>query len=263
MDTFETITCELAGPTAMITLNRPETRNAMSNGMVQELLSCFHELATEAFASVRIAVLRAAGTVFSAGGDLRDLQIAHAPEEKLAAIARLDELLQAVNQAPQVVIARVQGAAMGGGLGLVCVSDIAIASASATFALPEVRLGLAPSVISPYVVDRVGFTRARQLMLTGREVDATAACEYGLVHMISSDEDLDHTVGTVIGDILKGAPQALRECKRLLFRVSGSSNAETLTYRVALLNQLRAGEEAQQGMLSFIQKRPAPWVKEV
>src|SRR5262249_17619212 len=169
MDTFETITCAVAGPVATITLSRPTARNAMSLAMVDELSRCFTTLRDEAYSDVRVAILRAAGETFCAGGDLRDMRAAS--EDGARVGVRLDEVRRVVNEAPQVVVARVQGAAMGGGLGLVCVSDIAIADEKATFGLPEVRLGLAPAVISPYVIQRLGFTRARQLMLTGRRFD--------------------------------------------------------------------------------------------
>src|SRR5215831_10015674 len=137
----------------------------MSARMVEDLLACFTDLCSEAGASVRVVVLRAAGDVFCAGGDVRDLSTVSAGGETGE---RLDTLLRLVRDGPQVVIARVQGPALGGGLGLVCVADIAVAGEYANFALPEVRLGLVPAVISPYVVARIGLPRARQLMLTGR-----------------------------------------------------------------------------------------------
>jgi enoyl-CoA hydratase/carnithine racemase len=263
MEIFETITCELRGPVAEVTLNRPESRNAMSHQMVEELLSCFQELAGESCNEIRVVVLRAAGRVFCAGGDVRDLR--SAGEDDRAAVARMDELLIAVNEAPQVVVARVQGPALGGGLGLICVCDIAIAGSGARFALPEVRLGLVPSLISPYVIARVGLPRARQLMLTGQEIAGSAAYEYGLVtHTAGSDEELDQLVRGVVSDVLKGAPEALRECKRLLFMVASRGRAETLDYRIDLLNRLRSGAEAQAGMLAFMQRQRAPWqVEEV
>lgn len=258
MPPFETITCDVSGPIATITLNRPDTRNAMSNRMVEELLACFQELARASHADVRAVVLRAAGTVFCSGGDLRDLGDTSPAHDAAAAVARLDELLRAVNEAPQVVVCRIQGAALGGGLGLVCVSDIALAAESATFGLPEVRLGLVPSLISPYVVARIGLTRARQWMLTGARYTASAALAYGLVHECCPDDALDTAVDATVGEILRCAPQALRECKRLLFAVA--SGGDTLDYRVDLLNRLRAGEEARRGMLAFAAKQPAPWV---
>src|SRR5215469_54190 len=136
MESFATITCRVEGPVATITLNRPEARNAMSHQMVEELLSCFQGLKEDANAGVRVAVGQAAGKTFCAGGDVHDLGAAHSPAEDRKAIARLDELLTAVNEAPQVTVMRIQGPALGGGLGLVCVSDIAVAAASASFALP-------------------------------------------------------------------------------------------------------------------------------
>ena len=258
METFETLVVERKGPVASITLNRPEVRNAMSNRMVEELLSCFTELAGEAYADVRAVVLRSAGDVFCAGGDVRDLSAGGSPAEN-DAVARLDKLLRAVNEAPQVVIARIQGSAMGGGLGLICVSDIAIAAERASFALPEVRLGIVPALISPFVVARIGFTRARQIMLTGARLDAAAALTYGLVNEVCPDAALDTRVEAALADVLTSAPNALRECKKLLFTVAAGS--DTLAYRVDLLNRLRASDEAQQGMLAFLSKQPAPWTQ--
>jgi methylglutaconyl-CoA hydratase len=255
MDAFETITCEIAGPVATVTLNRPEARNAMSAQMVEDLLACFTALGGDEGTSVRVVVLRAAGDVFCAGGDVRDLSTISASGDTGE---RLDVLLQLVHDGPQVVIARVQGPALGGGLGLVCVADIVVAGEHASFALPEVRLGLVPAVISPYVVARIGVPRARQLMLTGSRVGPTAARNYGLVQEACSNAALDETVSVFVADVLKCAPTALRACKRLLAEIATS--ADSLAYRVDLLNQLRAGDEAQQGMLAFLSKRPAPWV---
>jgi isohexenylglutaconyl-CoA hydratase len=256
MDAFETITCAIEGPIATITLNRPEARNAMSLALVEELLRCFTALRDDAYRDVRVAVLRAAGETFCAGGDLRDMSAAS--EDGAGIGARLDDLLRAVNEAPQVVVARIQGAAMGGGLGLICVSDIAIADEAAMFGLPEVRIGLAPAVISPYVVQRVGFTRARQMMLTGRRFGAAAAQEYGLIHEVAPVGQLDAQVVATVADILKCAPNALRECKRLLFSVL--TQPDSLEERVATFERLRTSEEAAEGIMAFIQKKPAPWV---
>jgi enoyl-CoA hydratase/carnithine racemase len=243
---------------ATITLNRPEARNAMSARMVEDLLACFTALGSDEGASVRVVVLRAAGEVFCAGGDVHDLSSASGDKEQPDTGAQLDALLRMVRDGPQVVIARVQGPALGGGLGLVCVADIAVASEHASFALPEVRLGLAPAVISPYVVARVGMPRARHLMLTGRRITAARAREYGLVQEVCANAELDATVGAAVEDVLKCGPFALRACKRLLAEIT--MNADSLSYRVALLNQLRAGEEAQQAMRAFLEKQPAPWV---
>lgn len=253
MDAFETITCAVEGPVATVTLNRPEERNAMSQAMAGELLRCFTTLRDETYRNVRVIVLRAAGETFCAGGDLRDMG-----SDNEGAGLIFDGLLQAVNEAPQVVIARIQGAAMGGGLGLVCVSDIAIADEGATFGLPETRIGLAPATIAPYVIERIGFTRARQLALTGRRFGAASALEYGLIHEVAAAGELDAQIEATIADVLKCAPNALRECKRLLFGVV--KGPDTSADRVAALDRLRKSDEAAEGIMAFIQKKPAPWV---
>jgi isohexenylglutaconyl-CoA hydratase len=261
MDTFETILFAVKGPVAHITLNRPEAHNALSNRMVEELLRCVISLRDDAtYHGLRALVLRSVGTTFCSGGDLRDMVDPLPVAENRAAIARVDELLRAVNELPFVVVARVQGAAMGGGLGLVCVSDIAVAGYSATFGLPEVRLGIAPSMISPYVVARIGFTRARHLMLTGGRLDYMEAYGYSLIQHYCADNELDARINAVLSDVLKCAPEALRETKRLLHYLS--AHDETLDYRVELLQRLRSGEEARQGVQAFLEKKPAPWVQE-
>jgi isohexenylglutaconyl-CoA hydratase len=255
MDAFETIICAVEGPVATVTLNRAEARNAMSHAMADELLRCFTALREERYRDVRIVVLRAAGETFCAGGDLRDMG-----SDSEGAGLIFDELLRAVNEAPQVVIARIQGAAMGGGLGLVCVSDIAIADEGATFGLPETRLGLAPATIAPYVIQRIGFTHVRQLALTGRRFGAASALEYGLIHEVAPAGQLDARVEATVAEVLKCAPNALRECKRLLFGVVNGS--DTSADRVAALDRLRKSDEAAEGIMAFIQKKPAPWVPE-
>ncbi|HEV8194333.1 MAG TPA: enoyl-CoA hydratase-related protein [Ktedonobacterales bacterium] len=261
MDTFETILFAVQGSVAHITLNRPEAHNALSNQMVEELLRCVSALRDEAtYLGLRALVLRSSGATFCTGGDLRDMMNSLPREENRAAIARVDELLRAVNELPLVVIARVQGAAMGGGLGLVCVSDIAVAGYSATFGLPEVRLGIVPSMISPYVVARVGFTRARHLMLIGGRLDYMEAYEYCLIQHYCADNELDVRVNAVLNDVLKCAPGALRETKRLLNYLR--SQDETLSYRVDLLQRLTSSEEARQGVQAFLEKTSAPWVQE-
>jgi enoyl-CoA hydratase/carnithine racemase len=260
VESFDGVELAIVGPVATVTLNRPETRNALSNAMVAELLRCFTTLRDEAYAGVRVVVLRAAGSVFCAGGDVRDLASEATPEENHAALAMVDQLLRAVNDAPQVVVARVQGATLGGGVGLVSVSDIAVASEKATFGFPEVRLGLAPSLISPYVLGRIGFTNARRLMLTGARFDAATAQAIGLISEWCPEAELDARVDAVVRDVLQGAPAALRETKRLLFHVA--ANEDSLNYRMDLLTRLRTSEEAAQGLVAFATKQSPPWASE-
>jgi enoyl-CoA hydratase/carnithine racemase len=257
VENVETIEFAVNGPVATVTLSRPESRNALSNAMVGDLLRRFTALRGDEYAGVRVVVLRAAGSAFCAGGDVRDLSSESTPQKSRAALAMVDALLRCINEAPQVVVARVQGAALGGGVGLVSVSDIAIASENASFGFPEARLGIAPSLISPYVLARVGFTNARRLMLTGARFDAAMAQTVGLISEWCPDAELDARVDAVVRDILQCAPQALRETKRLLFHVA--THLDSLDYRLDLLTRLRMSEEAAQGVLAFATKQPAPW----
>lgn len=259
MKDFETITCQVKGPVARVRLNRPEVRNALSFAMIEELLACFAALRDDStYRDVRAVVLSGEGKTFCAGGDLRDMT--RPADEQQAALSHMDALLRAINQAPQVVIMRVQGAALGGGLGLVSVADIAIAGYSASFGLPEVHLGVVPAIISPYVLARLGFTRTRELMLTGERFDYLSAHNWGLVQYFCADNELNTCVRGILRNVLKAAPGALRACKELLFTVA--AGGDTLDYRVALLERLRTSEEAQQGAQAFLQKQPAPWVIE-
>ncbi len=255
---YETLAINVDGSVATLTLNRPDARNAMSHQMVADMLHFFQGIRNNR--SIRVVVIRAAGKTFCAGGDIRDLSTPRTADEEREALARLDTMLRAVNRAPQVVIERVHGAVMGGGIGLVCVSDIAIASTAARFALPEVRLGLVPSLISPFVVERLGLTQTRRWMLTGTTFDGKAAQAVGLVHEVCEEAELDARVAAIINEVLQCSPNALAECKKLLFEVL--ETPETLNYRIELLNRLRRSEEGQEGMLAFLQKRPARWVPE-
>ena len=252
---YETLAIAIDGPVATVTLNRPEARNAMSHQMVADMLHFFQGIRDNR--SIRVVVIRAAGKTFCAGGDIRDLSAPRTPAEENAAVGKLDTMLRAVNRAPQVVIARIHGAVMGGGIGLVCVSDIAIASTAARFGLPEVRLGLTPSLISPFVVQRLGLTQARLWMLTGTAFDGAAAQKVGLVHEVCDEAALDERVAASVDEVLHCSPSALAECKKLLFEVL--ENPETLDYRVDLLGRLRRSEEGQEGMRAFLEKRPAWW----
>jgi isohexenylglutaconyl-CoA hydratase len=254
---YETLIAALDGPVATITLNRPEARNALSHQMVEDLLDFFQSIRNNR--GIRVVVIRAAGKTFCVGGDVRDLSTPRTEDEEKAAIGKLDTMLRAINRAPQVVIERIHGAVMGGGIGLVCVSDIAIASATTRFALPEVRLGLVPSLISPFVVQRLGLTRTRQWMLTGSQFDGKTACEVGLIHEVCDEAALDQRVDATVHEVLQCSPNALAECKKLLFEVL--ENPETLAYRVDLLNRLRRSEDGQEGMRAFLEKRPARWAQ--
>ena len=255
----ETLTIEVSGPVARLTLNRPDVHNAMNQQMVQELLTYFTEIQDSR--AIRVVVLAAAGKTFCAGGDIKDMTASFSMpfEQQVEEMMRVDSMLQTIATAPQVTITRIQGTTMGGGMGLVAATDISIASESAKFGLPEVRLGVAPALISPYVIARLGISRARQLMLTGRRFNAQQALEYGFVHEICSDDELDKHVNATVGDVLKCAPNALAETKKLIDYVTSRSLPESSSYRAELITRLRSGEEGQEGMMAFVQKRKPSW----
>lgn len=257
---LETIVVERAGPVAFLTLDRPDARNAMNSTMIAEITRFFADIRDDR--TIRCVVLRGSGDCFCAGADIKEMRdpVSQTREAQLAYAAALDAMLRAVQEAPQVVIAAVEGAAMGGGLGLTCVSDIAVADESAILALPEVRLGIAPAVISPYVVARIGLTQARRLALTGRRLNGYGAQEIGLVHDVAAEGTLESIIDGYVRDVLQGSPEALAATKALLFHVAGTAPDENRAYRVELLSQLRASADGVEGMAAFAQKRPPAWV---
>ena len=259
MPIFETLLLDIAPPFAHLTLTRPQQRNAISFQMMGELVTAVREL--NALDDIRAIVLSGTGGNFSTGGDIGDLKAAErmSAGEQDAAVAQMDTVLRLLNESPKVVIAKVDGMALGGGFGLVCVSDIAVSSTTATFGLPEVRLGIVPALIAPYVVQRIGVTRARALMLTGVRFDGVSAHEYGLVNEVCPAEILDECVSLFLNEIRQCSPAALAACKRLIHESTRQSLDDSLPYRVNLLNTLRASDEGQEGLTAALQKRPPRW----
>ncbi len=258
---FDTLAVAITPPFAFITLNRPDVKNAMNAQMVRDLIAAFEALHDRR--DVRAVVLSGAEGTFCAGGDIKELAAAFQSghPEALGDASALDHLLRLVNEAPQVVIAKVQGAAMGGGFGLVCVSDIAIASSDAKLGLPEVRLGLVPALISPYVIQRLGLTRARELMLTGRRFGAQEAEACGLVHEFCDVTEIDGRINELLEQFRQCSPNALAACKQLIFAVADRPPEDTLEYRANLLTELRRSDDGMEGMLSFVQKRKPKWAE--
>lgn len=258
---YSTLSIKQIGSVLFANLNRPAARNAMNRQMVADLLALFNTIRDDR--GVRVVVLGAEGSAFCAGGDLKEMQASLSEDEETqAAYVRVfDEMLTAVLTAPQVTIAQIHGSVLGGGLGLVCVCDMAVAANDASLGLPEVRLGLVPAVISPYVVARVGLAQAKQLMLTGARLDGVQAAAAGLVTMAAPSDTLEAQVAALVNDVLQASPQALAACKELLFTVNEKRPAETAVYRLNLLNQLRKSQEGQEGMMAFIQKRPPRWIE--
>jgi len=261
------IRIERAGPVLHLWLNRPEARNAMTRQMQREILALFDSIRDDR--SVRVVVIRGAGKTFSAGGDIKNMQAAGSPQAASGGIDELREgnrrgglMLHTINTAPQVVIAVVEGFALGGGVGLSCVADITIAHARASFALTEVTLGVVPATISPFVVARIGLTQARYLGVTGARLTGEQAGAIGMAQIVAEDDEkLEAELKAAINRILRCAPQAVAETKRLMPRAAGVLEMETIRDLAAdaFVRAVR-GPEGREGTLAFVEKRKPGWV---
>ncbi|WP_203141661.1 enoyl-CoA hydratase/isomerase family protein [Marinobacter mangrovi] len=262
----DTLALDQRGPVLHLTLNRPDARNAMSLAMVREMAAVFESIATDA--DIRCVVLRGAGGHFCAGGDIRDMAAARSQKATGDADPFRDlnrafgRLIETVNTAPQVVIAILEGAVMGGGFGLACVSDLALARDTAKFAMPETSLGIIPAQIAPFVVERIGLTQARRLALLGLKVDGHEACRLGLVHsVVESDDALDRALDDAIASLIRCAPRATAATKALLHRVGHEPMPSLLDDAAQQFADAVRGEEGAEGTMAFMQKRPPAWAK--
>ena len=248
------------GGIATLTLDRPEVHNAFDDRLIGELTSALGQLAEDA--SVRVVVLTGAGKTFSAGADLDWMRgMARASEqENLADSLKLAALMRTLAFLPKPTLARVNGSAYGGGVGLVACCDIAVGVEPAKFSLSEVKLGLVPAVISPYVVAAMGARAARRLFLTGEVFEAPEAWRLGLLSHCVAADDLDETVERQLHWLGKGGPQAQREAKALALRMAGDTPErarEVDAENAALIARLRVSPEGQEGITAFLEKRPA------
>lgn len=239
-----------AGPVLHIKINRPEVRNAFNDELIAALTTTFHKVGPE----TRAVVLTGEGKAFCAGGDLEWMRKAAAynEEENYEDALRLAKLFQTIAECPAVVIARVNGAAFGGGAGLVAASDIAVASDDATFAFSEVRLGLIPGTISGYVIPKIGAGHARALFVTGEAFGAEKALRIGLVHEVGPAAELDNLVQAKIKSTLAVGPKAIIEAKRLV--LEAPLPPEECARRLA---KKRSSEEGKEGVAAFLEKRKA------
>lgn len=242
-----------------IRLNRPEVRNAFDATLIAELTETFERLDH----AVRVVILSGNGKVFCAGADLQWMKesCGYSREQNAADARRLMRLFRVIDQSPHLVIARIHGAAIGGGAGLVACSDIAVASQQSKFAFSEVRLGIVPAVISPFVLRKIGSRNARRYFLTGERFDATRAQQLGLVHEVVSENELDEHIERIVTEALLAGPEALRAAKALIERVAEQPIDDKLLNAAAeTIAELRVVQEAQDGFAAFLQKRPAPWI---
>jgi len=258
---LERLEVETDGRIARVWLTRPEVRNAFDGLMVTELRKVIDELGADE--ALRVIVLGGRGKVFSAGADLEWMKAVadFGHEDNVRDARALAELFLSISRSPKPVVARVQGAALGGGAGLVAACDIAVAALGTCFGFTEVRLGLVPSVISPYGIGRIGESAARELFLTGERFDAEKALEMGLVRAAVPEADLDAAVDGRVGELLLAGPRAIAEAKALLREVSGRRAEDVQGDTVKRIASIRASEEGQEGLRAFLEKRKPRWIE--
>ena len=240
-------------------LNRPSVRNAFNAVMIGELRRAFRDLAEDS--GIRVVVLSGKGDAFCAGADLawmRDVA-RFSRDESFRESLDLAECLHDLYALPKPTVARVNGPAIGGGTGFLSACDVAVASTAARFGLSEVKIGVVPAAISPYVLRRVGESRARQYFLTGERFDARRAQEIGMVNLAVEPEELDRAVEELVSSLLTSGPEALAKAKELLTRVPGMGFEEAKRYTAEMIAGLRASAEAQEGMAAFLEKRKPKW----
>lgn len=248
---------------ARLTLNRPDLRNAFNEQLIGDICDAMGKLSTDS--NVRVIVLTGAGKAFSAGADLNMMSrvAEYSASENKDDARRLAHMLRAIYDCPKPTIALVNGPAIGGGVGIVAATDIVIAAESAFFALTEVRVGLIPAVISPFVVRAINPRQARRYFITGERFDASKAKDLGLVHMIAMDAQLEATLEGIIDSVLAGAPQALSAAKNLVQQVAYRDIGDGVMEETAdLIAKTRAGNEGKEGITAFLEKRKPNWIVE-
>jgi len=255
------ISVSLAGHCATVTLNRPEVRNAFNDEVIADLTQAFTQLGQDP--QVRAIVLAAEGPAFCAGADLNWMRrmADYTQAENLLDAAQLAEMLRVIYTCPKPTVARIQGDVYAGGMGLVAACDMAVSVNSANYCLSEVKLGLYPATISPYVIRAMGARAAHRCFLTAERFDATEALRIGFVHAVVSPEQLDAKVAELTSALVNASPNAVKECKTLLHDVAGKDiDAALIARTVEGIASIRASREGKEGVQSFLQKRKPDWL---
>lgn len=257
----KTIKYQFRQNVAWVTLNRPEIHNAFNETMIDELLELYKEIGE--MSNVRVVVITGEGKSFCAGADLNWMGgvIKYSYEQNLNESLQLAELFYTMYALPKPTIAMVNGVAIGGGAGMVAVNDFVIASDQAKFSFSEVKLGLVPACISPYIIRRVGENRSRELFLSGERIDAQKAFTFGFVNQVVPPEKLEAAVKQQIDQLLTSGPRALEICKDLLEKVPQFSLEQAKKYTAEAIAELRVSDEGQEGMKAFFEKRKPKWVE--
>jgi methylglutaconyl-CoA hydratase len=257
---FERLELQVDGPVARVWLNRPQVRNAFDGLMVTELRRAIFDL--HEVDAVRVIVLGGRGESFCAGADLQWMKAMAGfdRDENLREAQAMADLFFTVYDSPKPIVARVQGAALGGGAGLVAASDIPVAALGTQFGFTEVRLGILPAVISPFVIRKIGESAARELFITGERFEAVKAQEIGLVRAAVPPEDLDAAVESRVQELLKAGPRAVAEAKELIQEVAFRRIEDVQRYTVEAIAEIRTSPEGQEGMRAFLEKRKPNWL---
>lgn len=240
-------------------LARPDVHNALNAALIGEIESCFGELAEDD--GVRVVVLAGEGRSFCAGADIGYMRetAGFSYEQNVEDARRLARMYRALDNCPKPVVAKVKGAAIGGGAGLAAAADVAVAAEGTRFGFSEVRLGIAPATIAPFVVRKIGYSHARALFLTGERFDASRAQEIGLVHDVVPEGELDAAVEGVVASLLQGGPFAQQTIKQLLRQIEATEPMEALGIMTGIIAELRVGQEGQEGLRAFLEKREPSW----
>lgn len=259
--TYDTLTIERAGHLATVTLNRPDVRNAFNEATIAELTQAFSALGADE--SVRAIVLAANGPAFCAGADLNWMKkmADYTPAENHADAMQLATMLRTIYECPQAVLARVQGDCYAGGMGLVAACDIVVAVDEAQFCLSEVKLGLIPATIAPYVIKAMGEQAARRYFLTAERFTAATALHIGFAHEVVAGAALDATVAEIVQALVNNSPAAVRQAKTLVREVAGRPVDDALVDDTAArIAAIRASEQGREGVASFLEKRKPAWL---
>ena len=260
--TYQTLTVSIADKLATVTLNRPDVRNAFNETAIAELALAFDELGRNDL--VRVIVLAANGVAFCAGADLNWMKqmAGYSHAENQADAARLADMLRTIYLCPKPVVAKVQGDCYAGGMGLVAACDIVVASDGVNFCLSEVKLGLVPATISPYVIKAMGENAARRYFLTAERFSASEAKRIGFAHEVVVAEALDSAVAAIVKPLCANSPHAVREAKKLVREIAGQAVTDALLADTAnRIAEIRASDEGREGVASFLEKRKPSWLE--
>ena len=257
--TYRFITSDRRGPIERLTLNRPDVRNAFNEQLIAELTAWAE--ATSRDREVRVVVMAGAGKVFSAGADVGWMGRAatYSRDENERDARAASAMFDAIDTLPMPVIGRIHGAALGGGSGLAAVCDVVVSDTDAVFGFTEVKLGIIPAVISPFVLAKIGRSAARELFLTGRRFSAARAREIGLVHEVVAAQELDATVNRCVGELLAAGPEAIAAAKALIRDVWAGTPSEARSLTAAALAARRGSPEGKEGIAAFLEKRKPTW----